>query len=310
MSKLLIYILCLFASVSCKKNSVASGTDKNSELVTIKVSTDGRDRSFLVYKPKGYNNAGKMPLIFVNHGGQGTSQGMMQIADFRSIADRDKIIVIYPQGYQNTWNDGRPTTSNQLGVDDVIFFRQMCDYAVNNLSADNARIYVTGLSNGGFMAARIGCELSDRIAAFAIVGASYEQGIYNSCTPTKAVSAIVIQGTLDPFVPFNGGLVFPGAGGIAVSHAQAITKLVALNNCSNLPVVTDLPDIVSDGTTITETKYTNQVTGTAVVSYKIVNGGHTWPQGLQYLPETTIGKTSQDMNANEVIWTFFRAFRR
>ncbi len=309
MDKLLTLLFCLITTISCKQdNSVIA--DKDSELTTINITVDNRDRSFLLYKPKGYNNAGSVPMIFVNHGGQSTAQGIMQIADFRPIADRDKFVVIYPQGYQNSWNDGRPTTANQLGVDDVNFFRQMCDYAVANLSVDNSKIYVTGLSNGGFMTSRIGCELSDRIAAVAVVGASYEQGIYNSCSPTKAVPTIIIQGTLDPFVLFNGGLVSPGAGGIAVSHSQAISKLVTINNCSTVPTITNLPDIANDGTTISETKYINATTTNEVVSYTVNNGGHTWPQGLQYLPETTIGKTSQDMNANEVIWTFFKRFKR
>ncbi len=309
MDKLLTLLFCLITTISCKQdNSVIA--DKDSELTTINITVDNRDRSFLLYKPKGYNNAGSVPMIFVNHGGQSTAQGIMQVADFRPIADRDKFVVIYPQGYQNSWNDGRPTTANQLGVDDVNFFRQMCNYAVANLSVDNSKIYVTGLSNGGFMTSRIGCELSDRIAAVAVVGASYEQGIYNSCSPTKAVPTIIIQGTLDPFVLFNGGLVSPGAGGIAVSHSQAISKLVTINNCSTVPTITNLPDIANDGTTISETKYINATTTNEVVSYTVNNGGHTWPQGLQYLPETTIGKTSQDMNANEVIWTFFKRFKR
>jgi polyhydroxybutyrate depolymerase len=46
------------------------------------------------------------------------------------------------------------------------------------------------------------------------------------------------------------------------------------------------------------------------VSYVVINGGHTWPQGYQYLNEAIIGKPSQDMNACEVIWTFFKRFKR
>ena len=183
----------------------------------------------------------------------------------------------------------------------------MCNYSVSNLSVDNLRIYATGLSNGGFMSARLGCELSDRIAAIAIVGASYEQGIYNSCTPTKTVSAIVMQGTADPLMPFNGGLV---SGGIAVSHNQAISKLVAINNCSLTPTTINLPDIANDGTTVVETKYTNTTNNNEVIGYQIIGGGHTWAQGLQYLPENIIGKTCQDINGNEIIWQFFKQHKR
>ena len=71
-----------------------------------------------------------------------------------------------------------------------------------------------------------------------------------------------------------------------------------------------MPDIANDGTTITEIKYIGGTNNAEVVSYIVNGGGHTWPQGYQYLPETAIGKTSQDMNANEVIWAFFKRFKR
>jgi polyhydroxybutyrate depolymerase len=38
----------------------------------------------------------------------------------------------------------------------------------------------------------------------------------------------------------------------------------------------------------------------------IEGGGHTWPGGYQYLPERFIGKTSQDVDANALIWNFFK----
>jgi len=309
MDKLSILIFGILILFSCKKNNSVT-VERASELITINLTVDGRNRSFLLYKPTGYNIAGNMPLVFVNHGGQGTAQGMMQLTDFRALSDRDKFILIYPQGFQNTWNDGRPTTANQLKVDDVNFFRQLCDYAVNNLSVDNSRIYVTGVSNGGFMASRLGCELGDRIAAIAVVGATFEQGVYSNCSPNKSIPSIIIQGTLDPFVPFNGGTVLPGAGGIAVSHTQAISKWTNINNCQTTAITTNLPDISNDGTTIMQNRYLGGINGSEVVGYVVINGGHTWPQGLQYAPETTIGKTSQNMNANEVIWTFFKRFKR
>ena len=41
-----------------------------------------------------------------------------------------------------------------------------------------------------------------------------------------------------------------------------------------------------------------------VVSYSIKGAGNTWPGGEQYQVEKEIGKTSQDLNANETIWNF------
>ena len=252
-----------------------------------------------------------MPLIFAIHGGSGTPEGMINIANFKPISDREKVVLIYPAGIQNNWNDGRPTTPNQLGINDVSFFNQMCDYAIANLSVDGTKIYATGISNGGFMSSRLGCELSNRIAAIAVDAATIEATtIASSCNPGRPVPAIYIHGTLDPLVPFTGGTVSPGAGGTAISHFQAIDKWITINGCNTTPTITDLPDIANDGTTIKQRVYSNSTNGSEVVSYVVTNGGHTWPQGYQYLNELIIGKTSQDMNACEVIWSFFKRFRR
>jgi len=313
MKNKLIFSLLFITLLSCNKEDNSITPDKPSEQKTINLTVDGNARSFIVYLPTGYNNAGKMPLIFAIHGGSGTPEGMINIANFKPISDREKVVLIYPAGIQNNWNDGRPTTPNQLGINDVSFFNQMCDYAIANLSVDGTKIYATGISNGGFMSSRLGCELSNRIAAIAVDAATIEATtIASSCNPGRPVPAIYIHGTTDPLVPFTGGQMTAGgtAGGTVLSHFQAIDKWVAINGCNTTPTIIDLPDIANDGTTIKQRVYSNGTNGSEVVSYVVLNGGHTWPQGYQYLPESIIGKTSQDMNACEVIWSFFKRFRR
>lgn len=309
----LIFFLFFIILLSCNKEDDSITPDKPSEQKTINLTVDGNARSFIVYLPNGYNNAGKMPLIFAIHGGSGTPEGMINIANFKPISDREKMVLIYPAGIQNNWNDGRPTTPNQLGINDVSFFNQMCDYAIANLSVDGTKIYATGISNGGFMSSRLGCELSNRIAAIAVDAATIEATtIASSCNPGRPVPAIYIHGTTDPLVPFTGGQMTAGgtAGGTVLSHFQAIDKWITINGCNTTPTITDLPDIANDGTTIKQRVYSNTTNESEVVSYVITNGGHTWPQGYQYLNELIIGKTSQDMNASEVIWSFFKRFRR
>ena len=299
---------------SCKKEGGPTlSVNKPNEQKTINITFDGVARNFIVYLPSGYNNSGKMPLIFAIHGGSGTPEGMINIANFKTIADRDKVVLVYPEGVQKNWNDGRPTAPNQLGINDVGFFNQMCDYMINNYSVDAKKIYATGISNGGFMSTRLGCELSNRIAAIAVNAATIEATtIAPNCKPNRPVPALYIHGTTDPLVPFLGGQITAGgtAGGTILSHFQAIDKWVTINGCNPTPTVTDLPDIANDGTTIKQRVYSGGANGSEVVSYVVLNGGHTWPQGYQYLNEAIIGKTSQDMNACEVIWTFFKRFSR
>lgn len=300
--------------LSCSKNDDPTIVeDKLSEQITANLTVNGNTRSFLIYLPSGYNNAGKMPLIFAIHGGSGTPEGMINLANFRSIAERDKVVLVYPEGIQKNWNDGRPTGPNQLGINDVGFFNQICDYMIANYAVDGTKIYATGISNGGFMSSRLGCELSNRIAAIAVNAATIEATtIAPNCNPARPVPALYIHGTADPLVPFNGGQMTAAgtAGGTILSHFQAIEKWVNINDCTSTPTISDLPDIANDGTTIKQRVYSGGINGSEVVSYVILNGGHTWPQGFQYLNEAIIGKTSQDMNACEVIWTFFKRFQK
>lgn len=259
-----------------------------------------------------------MPLIFVLHGGTGNPAGMVTFANFKPIADREKVILVYPSGMtytnpnQGSWNDGRPTPANLNGVNDVNFFSSMIDFMVSNYNVNNKKVFTTGISNGGMMSSRLGSELSSKITAFAAVAASQETAIGNATTSTtvsRPVPAMFIQGTLDPLLPFLGG-TSPFAPGTVLSHVQVITKWISVNNCAITPVTTQLPDInTTDNCTVTKRVYTNTATRVEVESYVITDGGHTWPQGTQYLPVSAIGEVNLDMNACEVIWAFFKKYQ-
>ena len=91
----LIFSLLFITLLSCNKDDNPTTTaDKPSEQKTINLTVDGNARSFIVYLPTGYNNAGKMPLIFAIHGGSGTPEGMINIANFKPISDREKVVLI------------------------------------------------------------------------------------------------------------------------------------------------------------------------------------------------------------------------
>jgi polyhydroxybutyrate depolymerase len=64
-----------------------------------------------------------------------------------------------------------------------------------------------------------------------------------------------------------------------------------------------------DGTTITVLSYDDCELDTAVKLVQIDGGGHTWPGGWQYLSADTIGATSQELNAADIIWAFFQQFQ-
>lgn len=305
LTSVLIFVFLIVSLFGCRKKK----TDGLSE-ETIQV--DGRTREYLQYLPEDWEHQLDLPVLFVLHGGNvGTPENTMNGIDFRDLADQDKFILIYPAGVDKNWNDGRPTDANLQGVDDVNFFRELIAKLVSKYSVDTNAIFATGISNGGFMSSRLGCELSDKIAAIAVVAATMEENtVYANCAPANNVSAIYIHGTADQIVPISGGEMTEGDGGFVVSHQQAVSKWVQINQTETTPVITDLPNTTDDGTTITSYQYLSGNNGTDVVGYIIENGGHTWPQSSGLQLAFIVGLTSRDMNANQVIWDFFKDHKR
>jgi polyhydroxybutyrate depolymerase len=65
------------------------------------------------------------------------------------------------------------------------------------------RVFATGLSAGGFMATRLGCQRADVVSAIAPVAGTLASGY--PCAPSQPVSVLEVHGNADPVVPFNGG---------------------------------------------------------------------------------------------------------
>lgn len=304
-TRVVLFSLAVASLFGCRKRNTAGASEET-------IVVDGRTREYLQFLPEDWEEESTLPVLFVLHGGNvGTPENTMNSIDFREFANQDKFILIYPAGVAKNWNDGRPTDANLQGVDDVNFFRQLISKLVSKYAVDTNAVFATGISNGGFMSSRLGCELSDKIAAIAVVAATMEENtVYANCAPANNVSAIYIHGTDDQIVPISGGEMTAGDGGFVVSHQDAVTKWVQINQTEATPIITDLPNSTNDGTTITSYHYQKGNNGTDVVGYIIENGGHTWPQSSGLQLAFIVGLTSRDMNANQVVWDFFKYHKR
>jgi polyhydroxybutyrate depolymerase len=169
-------------------------------------------------------------------------------------------------------------------------------------------VFATGLSNGAFMANRLGCDLSEKIAAISPVAGTL--GTQVRCSPELPVAVMAVHGTDDPLVPFAGGQM-RGRGGTStiLSVGQVVDLWRGINGC--LPDGTErtLPGNGED-MTVTMTSWDGCDRGTAIVLYTVNGGGHAWPGGAQYLPERTIGRTTAQFQASEASWEFFRSHPR
>lgn len=177
----------------------------------------------------------------------------------------------------------------------------MIDQLTSKFSADASRVYVGGLSEGGFMAMHLGCAVSDKIAAVATVGATMPKTMV--CLPTRTVSLMMITGTSDPVVPHGGGTEHNL--NLATLSADDSAKAWAkIDHCGEKPEHSKLPSHGKGGMEAKIDTYDGCGQNSQVVLYNVKGAGNTWPSGEQYEPENAIGKTSNDFSANEVIWNF------
>ncbi len=289
------FLLFLFTAICVQ----VSAQQKNESIIV-----DGLKREFVTYIPQGIKFSDKSPVIISLHGRLGTASGQMRFADFRPIADKERFIIVCPQGIDRSWNDGRGTPAFKKGINDVKFIDELITYILKTYNGDSTKVYVTGMSNGGFMSSRLACELNKRIAAIAVVGASMDKD--ETYQPAKPMPVMYIQGTEDPLVPFAGGEMKKGAGGSIYGHEAVLKKWASVDGCDNNPAVTTLPIIVNDGMSVIREVYSNPSNNLKVIGYTIVNGGHTWPGGSQYMPKFVIGPVTKNLNACDVIWEFFK----
>ena len=271
-----------------------------------KITVDGIERTYILHVPKILDKATPAPLVFVLHGGGGTGKGMNKLTGFNKVSDEYGFILCYPDGIDKHWNDGREVNITYISgveVNDVKFFSLLIDTLLLKYNIDSLRIYSCGISNGGMMSFRLGCELNSKIAAIAPVAISMSEVLYNSCVPSKPVPIMIIFGDDDPLVPFEGGSIKWNRGEV-VSIKKTVEFWVKNNNCSDAPLETDI-DKEDDETSVKKFVFSGSSGRDEVVYFHIYGGGHTWPGGWQYLPKLIVGRTSKEFNASEVIWKWF-----
>ena len=296
---LAVLAVCL---VGCGVRHVSAASPRD---VSATFRSGGTDRTYTLHVPPG----DPVGLVVNLHGGGGTGIGQRNLTDFDTVADANNLLVVYPDGYDKSWNDGRGASpASRRHVDDVGFLVALVGKLQSDYNIAPGHVFATGMSNGGFMSNKLACDRADVFAAIAPVAGTVGVGV--ACNPSRPVSVLQAHGTADPVVPFNGGKV-RGRGG--VSHSISVSSMVdrwrSVDGCQGNPSKQELPD-VGDGTFVRRFDSTACADSTEVVFYQIENGGHTWPGGKQYLPRAIIGPTTRAFDASEAIAQFFLAHAR
>lgn len=290
--------ILLHASKTATSNAVTMQRD-----YTEAMQVDGLTRTYYVHLPLSYDRQQEMPLVLAFHGSGSTGQNFAQQSHLNGISDERGFILVYPDGYEGQWADGRGTTSpEQAGIDDVAFVSALIDKLTDELNVDKNRIYATGFSNGGIFTQRLACELANKITAIASVSGTMAANISEQCQPVRPVPTLLFMGTNDPSVPFEGGEV-DGNQGLDLSATDTIQQWVTHNDCSSTPWTTQAPPVLNDGTEVLRTQYSPCKDNADVVLYTIESGVHTWPGETESAQTTNI---NNNLDASQIVWNFFQ----
>lgn len=290
------------------------------------------DRGYHLYVPDGYSADTPVPLVIGIHGGGGnklsSARETCQDGDpehpscmHNELANREGFAVVYPDGHpgkgllkdKRSWNAGggegewRATGAGAVEADsdDTKFIEDLLDDVGSRMAIDTRRVYALGLSNGGAMSFRLACTLSERITAVAPIGGAMQWTTTHTCEPTRKMPILYTHGEDDPCWVYEGGESECPVGQRGLKHVSAqrtLDEWVQIHGCTGEPVEDALPDTDGDGRVTRRTTY--QGCEAPLVHQRIEGGGHTWPDGWQYLNERIVGPIAHDWG-DEVFWAFF-----
>lgn len=275
-------------------------------------------RSYTLYVPTSYDPTTETPLVLSLHGLGANTFSQASSSAFNQLAEQYGFIAIYPQAYDANYKDpgSRASWNYNIGTslltphehDDDAFLDDIVDDLAHSLNVDMNRLYVNGLSNGGYMVNHLACTRGDRYAAFAAVAASSPYGIHESCLANSEPNAPIMfyHGTADQISPWDGAI----AGGRGVYLLAPIPNSLVFwlnnNGCGQGYEQSNIDSSDPDSSVI-YVRYTQCPDDAAVELYAVVDGGHLWP-GVEDFYIDFLGENNMDVNASEAIWDFYSRY--
>lgn len=246
------------------------------------------ERGYGIYVPTTYDEDEPMPFLIALHGFGDTWENFSKASGLIQGAENFGYIAVFPNGYLRQWNDG---SQGDHYEDDVAILLELIEVMSGYYNIDSERIYLVGFSNGGTMVYRAACEAPHVFAGIAAIGGTMRKA--QDCEEEAALPVLIIHGTGDTTVPFDGG-------NGRYSIPETTNFWTDLNACDTSEIPEYDPERFRNH--VAAYYYEQCDNANQVVMYVIENYPHTWPGATAYIrnqmPDTRV-------NAVLIIWAFF-----
>lgn len=252
-------------------------------------------------------NPGGAPLILALHGGGGDPDQFAKASGLARAATRAGFAVAFPAGSGRrgerllTWNGGYCCGyAVRKGVDDIGFLKRVIADAATRFGTNGSGVYLTGMSNGSILSETFAARNPGLVRAVAGVSGTMDT---SRIRVQGKVPALIIHGTADPMVPYDGGVGGSSLTRTDFASVDSVVQAFLAPWGGVLAETTRTIDRRDDGTSVIVTDY--QKRGRVVLRLMTVEGGaHHWPGGRK--ARMAEGKT-QEIDANTEILRFFKA---
>jgi len=297
---------------------VSAGQDQNrpaGEWRAASLQVADRERDYYLYVPATLTP--EPALIIVLHGAGSNPERIRagMVESFDRLADEQGLLVVYPAGHGDHWNDcktGMPDPAGQEGIDDVGFLTALLGALESGYGVPASRRFLVGMSNGGEMVYRMALERPEAFTAYAAIAASLPVRAAFECEPKdQPVSILILNGTEDPINPWAGGEVDIFGQikrGHVLSAPASASWFVELAGGATSAELIKYPAQAADQPTTAHATRWQTVAGSVVQLVTIEGGGHTFPHPEASYPRF-FGPANTDINAAAVIWDFFQQAR-
>ncbi|MBX3220708.1 MAG: hypothetical protein KF795_09325 [Labilithrix sp.] len=132
------------------------------ETSTKTLSFGGQTRKYVISVPVDLDAARKYPLVMVLHGSPGTAESMRGAFPFEPTS-KGAAIVVYPNALGQDWD--------LYGLNpnvDMEYLKALVGEIAKTLPVDEARVFGTGWSGGGFFVSQTACRFGGVFRAIAI----------------------------------------------------------------------------------------------------------------------------------------------
>lgn len=274
---------------------------------------------WLAPAPRRTGQRAAAPLLIVLHGSGMDGRAAARLTGLARRGPAAGITTVFPDGWKGVWHAAR-APAREPDLDDPCFLTELSTHLEGQGAARSWPVFLAGMSNGAWFAEHVARHgLLPVAGLFLVAGTALEFSRLLAPVPRLRASVVLIMGTGDRSVPYQGGpLSRRGVSGLilkrraarhgelpgedVVTGAETVAAdWAAGNGITSGPAIEELPMPPDD---LPVTRKTWLAPGCHPVAlYRVDGGGHSWPGGPQFLPARIIGPVARHLDATGILLT-------